>query len=309
MPFDHSTFDPVRHTALLVEQNMEVIGDGYPEREASSDSPVTAMSGTIPRWPLAYAYGRVDKRAAIAPGDSPVIYSTHADSVKYEIRRSAAAFPINHVARAEMETLQNGKPLGRLSLLAQKQILTELAIDWNEIVSGNGTDADHTSVEVVALPAGDEFNATNPAKSPEQYFTEAVQATNGDTLAICTDVLNALLQHPKLDQNGLNDHSMTRAQFFGWLAARGITNVIELSGKGQLSDPRMGYSVEYLHAGVCAIGQLKAIQYAVFNDVNYWTVYDEMAKVDYLIADADYDWVVGYKQSIVAFTNTLDVSP
>lgn len=306
MPFDHSTFDPDRATPMLVEQNMAELGpDNYPERDLCSRVPVSVRSATVPRMPRGYANGRSDKRAIIGDGDRAVVYSTHADSIQYGIRRAAAAFDITHIDRAELDTLMPGGSLAFLSLLAQRQILTEYAIDFNVIISGNGTAGDYTAVDTVAIPGGSEFNAASPAKTPEQYFREAKQVTKGDTVAMNEDVLWALLANPNLGENDLNQRSMTLDEFRGWLMARGFRNLIILMNEAQDQDPRQGYSVDYIHDDVCVVGQLKAVQYVVMNELGYYTVNDPFTKVDYLVADADYDFIVGYDSVVRCFTNTL----
>lgn len=307
MPFDHTSFDAKRISPMLVDQNMSDLGtDQFPERDFTWKRDADARVGVIPRMPVALSYGRSDRRAQIADGDRAVIYSTHTDKVSYEIRRAAAAVDITHINRAEMDTLMPGGALAFLSLLAQRQVLTELALDTSVILSGGGSSADDTAVDVVGISAGDEFNATSGwAKLPEQYIREAVQATKGDTMAVCEDVLFALLAHPHIGENALNEHSMTEDEFRSWLAARGIRHLIVLRGEAQRQDPRQGLDIDYIYPGVCAIGRLAVIQRVVMNDVNHWTVRDEMTKVDYLISDCDYDIIVGYPQAIRVFTNTL----
>lgn len=307
MPFDHSTFDPNREGQMLVESGLQQLNaeEMYPERGLCSRTPVKAKTGIIPRMPLAYAYGRTDRSAKVAEGDRAQIFNTHTDNIQYTVERAAAAADITHISRAELETMLPGGPLNFQAMVAQRQVLTEYAQDWNVIVSGAGSAGDDTLIDVVALPGGDEFDAASPSKTPEQYIREAVQFTKGSAMAVDELVLWALLANPNLAENDLNQRSMTEDEFRSWLAARGVNRLIVLKGEGQDQDPRQGYSTSRLHDGVCVIGKLEAIQYVVFNDLGNYTVFEEMSKTDYFISDGDYAFRVGYEQSLRCFTNTL----
>lgn len=308
--FDHTLFAEKKRMLLelqLADNRFDGF-EGFQNRLCTPDTDIDSEEGSKPIEELAYNYGRIDRSSKIADGDRAVIYNSALGSTSWKIHTFMPARKVRKNQLITLNAMTGGGWLARMSEGAGRQVYTDVEVEFHKVVSGTGADATGDLPTVIAITAGDEFNDPTPAKTPEAYILDGRKVVGAG--AICfmgQDVWDALLQNPTLGENGLNIHSMTDEMLLGWFRVRGITTVIVSGVRAQQIAPELGFSRDYIHSGVFAIGQPGAIiRYALGQDgIEYDSVRDEMSKADYVLARADVDFRVPYKPSIVAYTNVL----
>lgn len=305
MSTESTISDQVLKTMLEAQREDNRLQDMELHKSCSSPLQVYEDVGLIPRLPHAYSFARGDKSSEIADGDRAKIYETKVDQVKYFGKHHSAAESITKRKEKMLNDLAEGGFVDKLTTKVARQVCHDDEMEWAKIPLGTGTAAKNQLADVIALPSGDEFNAASPAKTPEAYIKEARTFTGGSACLMCEDVLFALLENPNLAENGLNQRSMTEAELMSWFAARGISEVHISRAKHVTAPPEQDPDVEYMLAGMFAIGQTEAIRRAWEAELHYINAKDPLAEAQYIAARSDMGFVIGHPRLIRAFTNTL----
>lgn len=309
--FNHTEFEQKKRMLLEAQLADNRFEDFFAFDNAlcTVDTDIDSELGTKPIEQLVYQYGRSDKSSEVRDGDRGVIYNEELAATSWKIHTFFPTRVVTKNRKITLDAMTGGGWLDRMSAGAARQVYTDCEFQLKKIVAGTGSAGTGDLATIVVLPAGDEFNDSTPVKTFEKYLKEARVTTGGGTcLFICEDVWFALLENASIAENGLNQHSMTDEDFNGWLRARGITDVMISRAKAQSTPAEQGVlSRGYIHAGVCAVGQKGAIiRYALGADgVQYHSMPDDFAMSNYIAARADVDYRLPYKESFVAFQNTL----